>query len=133
MQRIGVLEDNHALGRLLDVSLRNTGYDVKVYQKTTDFLDRPEYDLIIVDFRLLTERGETNMSGADVIRQIKKLRPEMPAILISALSFSTLKRAAGDIPGLRIMEKPFKISSLVGEIQTLLANRPSLHGVRTPQ
>src|SRR5690348_10188499 len=98
--KIGILEDNQSLGRMLQFSLEKAGYTVYTSQTSRDFLlfmTSPERaDLIVVDFRLLAEHseGENQLSGADVIRHIRTIFSDLPAILISAAPLATLEAAA---------------------------------------
>src|SRR5579859_1599058 len=111
--RIGILEDNQSLGRILQLSLENAGYTVHTYQTSRDFLlfmTSPERaDLIVVDFRLLAERpeGGSKLSGADVIRHIRTDAPDLPAILISASPLATLEAATSGLSGVKMLQKPF--------------------------
>ena len=119
--QIGILEDNQALGRMLQIGLEYAGYDVQVAQTVKDFLATPDYDLIIVDFTLNTEQreGRSQMSGADVIRHIRSISPEMPAILISAAPMTTLEAAARGLPEVKILQKVFKIATLIETIRAM--------------
>ena len=125
--RIGILEDNQSLGRILQLSLENAGYTVHTYQTSRDFLlfmTSPERaDLIVVDFRLLAEHhpeGGSKLSGADVIRHIRTDAPDLPAILISASPLATLEAATSGLSGVKMLQKPFKMVILLETIQTLI-------------
>ena len=119
--QIGILEDDRPLGRMLQLNLEYSGYTVKVSQTVKDFLATLGYDLIIVDLRLQSEQGEkgSGLSGADVIRYIRTISPEMPAILISAAPMTTLEAAARGLPGVKILQKVFKVKTLIETIRAL--------------
>jgi DNA-binding response OmpR family regulator len=123
--KIGILEDNQSLGRVLQLFLTKAGYTVYTSRAARDFLlfmASPERaDLIVVDFRLLAERSEeeSNLSGADVIRHIRTTSPDLPAILISAAPLATLEAAVCGLTGVKMLQKPFKMHYLLETIHSL--------------
>jgi CheY-like chemotaxis protein len=121
--RIGILEDYQSLGRVLELSLGLAGHTVYAFQTIIDFLafmaSPDPADLIIVDFLLLAERSEVGLSGADVIRHIRTLFPDLPAILISAAPRATLEAAIAGLSRVKILPKPFKTSILLELIETI--------------
>jgi DNA-binding NtrC family response regulator len=121
--RIGILEDYQSLGRVLQLSLGLAGHKVHAFQTIIDFLafmaSPDPADLIIVDFLLLTERSEVGISGADVIRHIRRSHPDLPAILISAAPRSTLEVATAGLSRVKILAKPFKTATLLEMVEMI--------------
>ena len=121
--RIGILEDYQSLGRILQLSLGLAGYTVQTSQTIIDFLtfvtSPTPADLIIVDFLLLAEHPEAQLSGTDVIRHIRTTSPNMPAILISAAPLATLEAATVGLSGVKILRKPFKTTTLLEMIKAV--------------
>jgi len=121
--RIGILEDYQGLGRILQLSLGKAGYTVHTSQTIRDFLafmtSPTPADLIIVDFRLLAERSEIGISGVDVIRHIRTTFPNLPAILISAVPLATLENATAGLSGVKLLQKPFKMATLLETIRMI--------------
>ena len=119
--KIAILEDNPGMGRMLQLNLENAGYEAHTFQTARDFLSffaLSNIDLLITDYRLMTEQGKSNLSGADVIRHVRTISPELPAILISAAPIFELQDAVRDIPGVVILQKFFKMKKLLETIQT---------------
>jgi len=120
---IGILEDYQALGRILKISLELAGHTVYTAQTIADFVtfvtSSASIDLIIVDFRLLAERSEGKLSGVDVIRQVRTIYPDLPAILISAAPVATLQAATIGLSRVKILSKPFKMGTLLEIIKTI--------------
>src|SRR5262249_19790431 len=116
--KIGILEDYQALGRILQLSLGAAGHTVYAFQTVKDFLtfvaSPVPADLIIVDFRLLAD-----VSGVDVIRHIRTTFPQLPAILISAAPLTTLESAIVGLSRVKILQKPFKTTTLLEMITTI--------------
>ncbi len=123
--KIGILEDNRSLGLVLQFSLEKAGYTVHTSQTNSDFLlfmTSPERaDLIVVDFLLLAEHSEeeSNLSGTDVIRNIRTTSPDLPAILISAVPLATLEAAASGLSRVKTLQKPFRMVILLETIKTI--------------
>ena len=125
---IAILEDNPGVGRLFEKGLGRE-HTVHVANTVRDFFSfiaaSENVDLIIVDYRLISEHGEEkgNLSGADVIRAVRKTLPNLPAIVISAASLGVLQAACDGLSRLQILQKPFKMDYLRETIQTLIANK----------
>ena len=121
--RIGILEDYQSLGRILQLSLGLAGHKVETSQTIIDFLafvtSPTPADLIIVDFLLLAEHSQVRLSGTDVIRHIRTISPNMPAILISAAPLATLETATVGLSRVKILRKPFKTATLLEMINVI--------------
>jgi CheY-like chemotaxis protein len=121
--RIGILEDYQSLGRILQLSLGFAGHTVYTSETIVDFLtymaSPARADLIIVDFRLLAEHREIRLSGADVIRHLRTITPDLPAILISAAPLATLEAATAGLPRVKLLQKPFKTVTLLEMVRTM--------------
>jgi CheY-like chemotaxis protein len=59
------------------------------------------------------------VSGTDVIRHIRTIAPDIPAILISAAPLETLEAATAGLSGVKILRKPFKTATLLEMINTI--------------
>lgn len=77
-------------------------------------LRRTPFDLVITDVRL------PGMSGFELVRQIKALRPDLPIIMITAYSSSQGKKEASDLGVYRYFEKPLDAQSLLAAVHTAL-------------
>ncbi|HLZ64518.1 MAG TPA: response regulator [Ktedonosporobacter sp.] len=116
--RIGILEDNQALGNMLKLSLGLAGHTVHTSHTVNGFLtfvtSPTPPNLIIVDYHLIGD-----FSGTDVIRHIRTIQPNLPAILISAAPLTKLEAAAAGISKVKILQKPFKMLALQETITTI--------------
>jgi CheY-like chemotaxis protein len=125
--RIGILEDYQSLGRVLQLALGFAGYTVYTSETIIDFLEfmasPTPADLIIVDFRLLAERREIKLTGADVIRHLRTITPDLPAILISAAPLAKLEAATVGLSRVKLLQKPFKTVTLLEMVRTMGQNR----------
>jgi DNA-binding response OmpR family regulator len=122
--KINILEDYQALGHILQLSLGLAGHTVHTSETISEFLTLVSTptptDLIIVDFYLLAEGTEVQLSGVDVIRHVRTISPHVPAILISAAPLATLQAATAGLSKVTILRKPFRTSFLLETIESIL-------------
>lgn len=118
--KIGVLDDNVAVGEMLQAGLQLAGHTVSVYFSPAKFLadicapttTLPPFDLIIVDLLLAEE-----ISGIEVINQVRKTFPDLPVILISAGSSWEIEAARRALPGIGVLRKPFRLTTLLSMVK----------------
>lgn len=126
--KIGLLEDDPELCTLLKEMLETGGYAVYAYrdgldilaalhlEKPTTFL--PPFDILLVDLIL---SGDIN--GEQVIYQVRMTYPDLPIVVISAVASSHLEVIKKRYPGVKALQKPFKLRDLftviVGEQRLL--------------
>lgn len=107
---IGVLDDNPAICQLLETFLIFAGHAVYVTTCPADLTAQiNDIECIVVDFHLPGKR-----SGADVIRQVRKDRPHLPAVLVSASSIP--QTALQELRNVEVLQKPFSSSMLLQAI-----------------
>jgi len=81
-----------------------------------------DYGLVITDL------GMPNMSGRDVARAVKEIKPETPVVLITGWGLQLDREEMPEIDG--VIEKPFSKDALVTQIAELSGDfRQSLAGV----
>lgn len=104
---IGVLDDNLAICQLLETLFSFAGYLVSAFTNSTDFIKYIDYfACIVVDFHLSEQR-----SGVDVIRHVRRRRPHLPAVLISANPIPPA--VLQELRDVEILRKPFPHSRLL--------------------
>ena len=81
-------------------------------------LDRICPDALIVDFAM------PGMDGAEVAREARALRPDLPIIFASGYSeTAAIKAVMRDRS--RLLQKPFNVRELQAALQDLLTDRPT--------
>jgi len=120
--RIGILEDNAMICDLLQTTLEMAGHDVSVYTQSTMFLDaavprgvsikQVPFDGFIIDL-ILSEQP----SGLRVIHTLRLAHAELPILVISADSQKHIDAALEDVPDIKALRKPFKITELLAALQ----------------
>jgi DNA-binding response OmpR family regulator len=120
--KIAVLDDNLDICEVLQRGLELEGYTVDIYNNPTKFLVTLAYptsastpfDLLIVDLFL-----SEGFSGVEVIHRVWNAFPDLPVILISASGFWQIETARRAISGVRVLQKPFSMATLLAMVKEL--------------
>ncbi len=81
--RVLVVDDERSMRELLTIVLRRDGYEVLLAENgavAIDLLKRERVDILITDIRM------PQMSGVDVLREAKKIDPEIISIVMTAFA-----------------------------------------------
>lgn len=116
-----VVEDDHAIRLLFTRVLQGAGYEVIACENGALALDvmRAQMEKI---HAVITDAWLPVLTGLELIAQIRKLRPEIPAILISGSLEAAADAAAAQPPAVFLC-KPIAPSTLKRELQRLLYGR----------
>jgi PAS domain S-box-containing protein len=94
--------------------LREMGHEVVEAASASGALklleDRPEVELIVTDYLM------PGVRGTELIDQIRKVRPDLKAVLITGYA-----RIAAELPGVARLSKPFRAPDLAREIARMLS------------
>ncbi len=120
--RIGLLEDDPAICEMMQEMLQTAGHSVSAYQDGSDILAAlhleeptalpPAFDILLVDLIL-----SGDITGEQVIHQVRMIYPSLPIVVISAVAASQLQAVARRYPGVRALQKPFKLRDLFAAIE----------------
>ncbi len=120
--RIGLLEDDPKLRAMLVEMLETGGHAVSAYHNSLDILaalqlEEPTtllspFDMLLVDLIL-----SGDIDGAQVIHQVKMKYPDLPIVVISAVTPSQLEAVTKRFPGVKALQKPFKLRQLFAAIE----------------
>jgi two-component system, NtrC family, nitrogen regulation response regulator GlnG len=105
---------NQALGRL-GYTVRTTGNAATLWRWASD----GEGDLVITDVLMPDE------NGLDLIPRIKKMRPDLRIIVMSAQNNLLTAVKATERGAFEYLPKPFDLRELVGMVQRALTSRPA--------
>lgn len=117
MARILLVDDEKSIHSFLKYLLSKRGHEVDGSLSgglALEKLEEKDYDLYLIDLDM------PEMSGEDLIRQIRALGKEAPFILLSGLSEGEVQGAAERISASGFLRKPFKVERLVTEIDRVL-------------
>jgi len=122
-ERILLVDDEQSLVQMGTTVLKRLGYkvtpDTNSLHTLEIFRSRPgEFDLIITDHTM------PNLTGTDLIREIRRIRPDMPIILCTGFSEEVTRETAADL-GVELIMKPFEITQFAELIRKVLDERTS--------
>jgi DNA-binding NtrC family response regulator len=115
MTKILIIDDDPQIGKDLSVILEEEGYEVLVEQSPEEGLKLiNQVDIVLTDLMM------PQMSGMDVLAYVKRHRPKVHVIMITAFAtienaVEAMKKGASDYIG-----KPFKINEIQASIKRVL-------------
>lgn len=115
-RRILVIEDDKDIADLVELHLKDTGYEVTLAHEGNVGLDRAlskHYDLIILDLML------PGMDGLEICRSVRAASVYTPMLILTSRS-SELDRVLGlEIGADDYLTKPFSIRELIARVKAL--------------
>ncbi len=124
MSTILIIEDDQRLASLLQTGIEEAGHHVLLAYDAEMALrllksDRESISLIISDIIL------PGMNGIELCKQIKKEKPNVPILMLTALGTTDDKLEGFDAGADDYMTKPFDFRELLARIAVLLRRRPT--------
>jgi signal transduction histidine kinase/CheY-like chemotaxis protein len=120
-----LVDDDNAVREVTAAMLRDLGYVVHEAGSGGAALDilqhMPAIDLMLVDFAM------PGMSGADVARQARLIRPALAIVFVTGFAD---RRALGDVSENRIIGKPFGQEELARKVGAALAEARATNVIR---
>ena len=121
--RVLVVEADPAVRILVARALPKMGFTVSTAASGSEAVTLigalPEdYVLVLMDVRL------PGMAPNDLIREIRRHRPEIAIILMTGLMRETVSERLGGLPVNGFVHKPFRLDALAAEIRGVLAPSP---------
>ena len=107
--RVLVVDDERSIRELLDITLRQEGYDVTLAdggEAAIRALDEQAFDLVVTDLRM---RG---IDGLAVLRATKKRAPKTAVLMVTAFASTDTAVEAMKLGAYDYVTKPFKLDEL---------------------
>jgi DNA-binding response OmpR family regulator len=117
-KKILIVDDEPDLLKVLEIRLKNTGYEVFIGADGREALDLARQimpDLIILDLYLPVKNGD---EVAEILKNDEKLK-QIPIILISATT-EALSERAKECGANVFLTKPFEAQELLAKIESLI-------------
>lgn len=114
MTRILLVDDQRSLRRSLALMLQNAGFETSEAasgEEALRMLPKNIFDLVITDLRM------EEMSGIDLLREVKTANPDLPVILITAYGCIQSAVDAMRFGAFDYLTKPFQEMDLVEKIR----------------
>jgi excisionase family DNA binding protein len=108
--RVLVVDDEASIRELLSKTLALAEYDVDTAADASTALGRvraSEYDLLIADLKM------PGMDGLTLIRQVKRIRAELPVIIITGFSTESSAIEAVNLGVAGYLRKPFRVPEVL--------------------
>ena len=123
---IHVIDDDDAVRQSLAFLLRTAGLTVRAFESAKAFLDiLPQVNsgCVVTDVRM------PEMTGIDLLRQLRDSNPDLPVIVITGHGDVSLAVEAMKIGAVDFLEKPFDDDQLLAAVRSAL-NRDAGAGKR---
>lgn len=118
-----VIDDDDTICSLFKDTLEDIGHIVTTVNDSDrglQLVNKENYDLVFLDLKM------PGMDGAELFRQIRTTKPEIPVIVVTGYPDSELMMRALNYGPMGVMKKPFKAS----DVMTIVTNYLHLN-VRT--
>jgi CheY-like chemotaxis protein len=121
-QRVMVVDDEPPLLELTTDALRGLGYEPVGFVSPQEAIDAfrrnaHDFDALVTDLRM------PRMSGEALIREVRRIQPLLPAILVSGFVGDAAAQHAQGGRADDILTKPLRTDSLAVSLARLLGNR----------
>ena len=118
-ERVMVVDDEPAVAAFLSNALARFGYRTTTFtsgaaalEQLTDPLEC--YDLVITDMTM------PHISGEELLRESKRLRPELPVAICTGYSASMTPERAHELGAVGYLTKPLSVNELVAQVRRIL-------------
>jgi DNA-binding NtrC family response regulator len=124
MKRILVVDDDRQMVRTLCDILRMKGWDAQGRysgEEGVEAVNRQVFDAVLMDIKM------TGMNGVDALRAMKKARPDVCVVLMTAYASHELLSRAVEEGALEVLTKPVPLRELTERLEEVLSHgRPVL-------
>jgi two-component system, NtrC family, response regulator PilR len=118
--RILVVDDERSMRELLQIVLRREGHQVRLAEdgrSAVAELEREPVDVLISDIKM------PGMSGVDVLREAKRLDPDIVGIMVTAYATTDTAVEALRLGAYDYLTKPFDVEELKAKVRNALERR----------
>jgi CheY-like chemotaxis protein len=124
IKHIVYVDDYDAMRDLISDTLPDAGFRVTCYESGKKALaaiqaDPSGCDAVVTDYRL------QGYSGIELLTQIKRIRPDLPVIIISGYVDEALKAKAQEYEASLVISKSRDVSELYIALRKLLSRKPN--------
>ena len=121
-KRILIVDDDDEIRELLEFDVSQSGYFVDTARDGMEGLNKAlnnTYDLILLDVMM------PKMNGFDVCKNIRKSKPEVPILMLTAKGTITDKTQGFDSGADDYIVKPFDIQEVLLRVRALVRRSPA--------
>lgn len=117
MAKILIVDDDKSIIKTISMLLTSEGHEVIAVSTSADAIDSLNsnvIDLVLTDIRM------PHPDGIELLKMIRKNRPELPVIMISAYGSEKTKKDSIDIGCYAYLAKPFKVNDIMNAVNGAL-------------
>lgn len=123
MQRLLIADDDNEIRELLEFDLSHSGYITDTAKDGEEALKKAlsnNYDLVLLDVMM------PKMNGFDVCQNLRKSKPDMPILMLTAKGTITDKTQGFNSGADDYIVKPFDIQEVLLRVRALVRRSPSV-------
>lgn len=123
MQRLLIADDDNEIRELLEFDLSHSGYITDTAKDGEEALKKAlsnYYDLVLLDVMM------PKMNGFDVCQNLRKSKPDVPILMLTAKGTITDKTQGFDSGADDYIVKPFDIQEVLLRVRALVRRSPSV-------
>ncbi|MBI2692064.1 MAG: response regulator [Solirubrobacterales bacterium] len=121
-ERVLVVEDEQSVRRMVVRALSTNGYDVVSFARAGEALELLRDPEEHIDL-LLTDLVMPDLQGGELADRAIELKPDLPVLFMSGYSDLALHRVDDERESVDLIEKPFTVNDLLGEVERVLEKR----------
>jgi CheY-like chemotaxis protein len=118
-EKILLIDDEPKLAEVNKRILEDLGYRVESYSNSQEAIEKIRNNINSYDL-ILTDKTMPNISGFDIIREVKLLNPQMSVIIYSGYADDSDLKQCKELAIDEIMIKPINMHRLTQKIRKLL-------------
>lgn len=110
-----VVDDDEIIRLLFQDTLEEEGHSVVAAGNSTECIEcvkRQDFDLVFLDLKM------PDMDGAELLKQLRSLKPRLPVTVITGYPGSQLMAKALQQGPLGVMEKPFNAPDIITAVNS---------------
>ena len=112
-----VIDDEELIRLLFEETLGKLGYKVVIAKNGSEGLElikQRDFDLLFLDLKM------PGMDGAEIFRQVKTIKPNLPVAIITGYPDSDMMAQALALSPLGVMNKPFNEADIASTVANFL-------------
>jgi CheY-like chemotaxis protein len=121
VRRVLIVDDDPSVRNLLRMTLPVDGFEIVEAENGEEALSLIEGavpDLVLLDWAM------PGLSGGDVLAELKRRRPELPVIILTAEADPRFRAVSESLGVEAYLTKPFSPLQLLSEVERLLSPEP---------
>ncbi|MBU1121164.1 MAG: response regulator [Candidatus Omnitrophica bacterium] len=115
-----IVENDKDMSAIIRDVLKEEGYSVSVVRSgeiALNRIKREQFDLMLLDYKL------SGISGLTVLERLRKMKPLMKVIMMSAFADEAVKRKARELRACAFLDKPFSIKRMAAVVKKALKRK----------